>query len=647
MPTVAELISGVALDYNSPVAITERVLKYAQDNPTLDNLTTAQNQIDSIDPALSFSYNFQGRFNAISYAAYKADKGLVKSNDLLNTGYREAYTSDMAEQNIFVTPQALDRAQSGYDSIRSSLIAQNPPASGQYSEWRESETATPGAPSIFNPKTNKYETLYTITPGKSGGGGFFGGGGFLGILGAVVGIALAPATGGASLTLAGYGAVGGAVGSAIGGGDPIKGALIGGALGFGAGALGAGGAAAGEVSAATAASEAAGGSFAGTAGSMMAPEAAMSQLTGGALGLTETGYAAGISGAAAGTGAGLIASTMPTLPATLTESITAGALNPATAGNVGLASGLGTGAAGVTAGSVAAAPAVIPTGGVFVGTGGTSLITGSGNSIVDGALNSALSNVTKNTAGNILTGNDPFDNTVNAALGGAAFGGVSSAIAANPITIAGSPLLSESINGAMNAGLSSGAAAAVTGGDVGNAVIGGGLIGAGMPIVKAGVESIAPMATEAVNAIVPDAINPNIQQSTVSNVLGSTAQGALVGGVSAGVNNGDIANGAIVGGLGGLGGSLAGQTVDSLFGMGAGTVGNTIAQDIGKTAGQVIGNEIAPVNTPIQPAVDPVYNAIPLGTMSGVGSIINPSYAGGLINNYQSLASQRANAMRA
>lgn len=271
------------------------------------------------------------------------------------------------------------------------------------------------------------------------------------------------------------------------------------------------------------------------------------------------------------------------------------------------------------------------TGGAFVGTNGVSMITGSGNVVVDGALNSAMSSITKNAAVNVLTGNDPFANAGNAALGGAAFGGVSAAIPDN-LNITGNALVDSSLSGTVNSALPAGAAALATGGDVGNALVGGGLIGAGKPLVTAGVNLIAP----------------ENEVPRINSALTSTAKGALVGGVSSGVGGGDITSGMVVGGLGGLGGNLAGQAVDYLSNgsMGTGTFGNTLAQTAGTVAGQVIGNDLAPSNTPL-PAASPVYtNFVQPGTMSTVDSMLNPNYSGGLINNYQSLAVQRANQAR-
>lgn len=404
-------------------------------------------------------------------------------------------------------------------------------------------------------------------------------GGILGIVGSVAAIALAPATGGASLAM--YGAVGGAVGAAIGGGDPIKGALGGALLGFGAGALGVGGAAAAETTSVAAATE---------------------------------GIA--VSGAGVATGA-------PTLGSlSLTDAaINAGLTN--TIGSTGLAT-----TAAVDAG-IAAAGTVTPFGGAIVGTNG--VLGTTGNAIIDGAANSAMSSVTKNAAVNVLTGNDPFANAGNAALGGAAFGGVGAAIPDN-LNLTGNSLVDSSLSGAANGALPAGAAALATGGDVGNALVGGGLIGAGTPLVNAGVNLIAPQD----------------EVPRINSALTSTAQGALVGGVSAGVGGGDIINGMVVGGIGGLGGNLAGQAVDYLSNgsIGAGTFGNTLAQTAGTVVGQVIGNNLAPSGTPI-PAASPVYtNFVQPGTMSNVDSMLNPNHAGGLINNYQSLAVRRANQSR-
>lgn len=273
---------------------------------------------------------------------------------------------------------------------------------------------------------------------------------------------------------------------------------------------------------------------------------------------------------------------------------------------------LGLGGASYAPGATAVSAAV-PTGGMFVGSSGA--LGGTGNAIIDGALNSAVSGAGRGVITSTLQGGDPLEGAVNGALSGAAFGGVSAALPT--VTIPDSPLLTQAANGALQGSLGSGAAASVTGGDVENAMISGGLKGASMPVVTSLIKS------------------PTLQ---------ATAKGALDGGINAGVNGGDILNGAVTGGMGGLGGSA----LSSWAGFDNGTIGNAFTTALGTVAGQVVGNEIAPADVPI-PAAQPTANipdAPTPGTMDSVGSLINPYYTGGLINNYQSLAVGRANQAR-
>lgn len=386
---------------------------------------------------------------------------------------------------------------------------------------------------------------------------------------------------------------------------------------------------------------------AGTAGTVAGATAADMGLMSAAA-MTPEAYAAataagfGTAGTAASVGLGTLAGGTvgaPTAAATLTDTVVSGALNPATAGNVGLVSGLETTAAGVTSGAIEAgvvAAGNVPLGGIFVGTNG--ILGSTGNAIVDGAANSALGNATQNAVVAAVTGEDVGDAITRGVLGGAAtgaFGGFTRGRG----ELFGRSTLGRSADSALNRSVGSGIYAAATGGDISDAMTVGAITGGAGPLITEGVNQFADFA------------DIDSDSFRTRRFLTDAATGAVGGGANAIVTGENVLDSMGTGALTGLGGSLASEAVDFLFDTDAGGVVDTLATTAGRVVGHEVGDEV--FNTGVTPTdhstTDIIYNAPAApapGTMSRIGSIINPNYQGGLIDNYQSLAVQRANQAR-
>lgn len=317
--------------------------------------------------------------------------------------------------------------------------------------------------------------------------------------------------------------------------------------------------------------------------------------TGGGLTAEAANSTAALSGGA-GAGQGLSAATLGTSAATSAGA--SGGLIAAGAGEVGATTTSSmplTSVEGYTAGSTA---------GTTAGATTTSLT----SQIVDGAVNGAVNGAAQGALTAGMTGGDIGEGITSGAIGGAV-GGVAKPVVADivpSVNIEGSPNLTASIDSGIQGSLTAGAVAAAQDRDVSDAMLAGGLIGAATPVI---------------NRELPKDKNPN---------LNPTVQGAVSGGINAGVSGGSVINGIVVGAMGGYGGAIGGMP--------------------GAVLGNVIGNEVLPVHTPVNPAVMPTQytpGAVPqIGSMTNAGSIINPNTTG-LINNYQSLAVQRANQQRA
>lgn len=434
-----------------------------------------------------------------------------------------------------------------------------------YTAW--TKTATPAQ------LQRDAEVAAITTEQRSGGGGF---GGLGSVLGAAIGIALAPVTGGTSLALAANGAIGGAVFNAVTGGDPLEGALIGGVVGLGAGALGFGGAAAGEAAAGTAASTA--GTAAAETGLLGAPTM---------VGATD-----------------------------MTGTLISTALNPVTAGNIGLSTAASTAAADLTAGIIATTPLAPATGGFIVGTNG--VIGSTGNSVIDSVVNNAVTNGIKAE----LTGGDFQDGALGSGVATLVGNFVPNDLF-NGVT--GNTTIDTALGAGTQKALTSAAGAAVTGQDIGNAALAGGTIGA---------------ADTLINSVLPPGEN-----TVLNPALTSGTNNAII----AGVNGGDVGNAFIIG----AGSNLVGSAVDA--GLNAvGVDSNSFLNDAAQTVATVVAadqlNQGNPVfdntaNNTTFVNQSTVANQ-PLSGVNSIGSMIDQNAAPGLLSGYQSRAVQRANAMR-
>lgn len=230
-------------------------------------------------------------------------------------------------------------------------------------------------------------------------------------------------------------------------------------------------------------------------------------------------------------------------------------------------------------------------------------------SVIDAAFKQAMVGAETGALTAGMSGQDPLKGALKGAVSGGVFGATSAAIPGDLVTT-GSAGFDEAANTAINRGAASGAAALATGGDVGNAVIGGGLIGAA---------------------------SPTIDTKIADPALRSAAKGAIQGGVSAGLSGNDVLTGAGVGAAGGY----TGAKFAEWSGYENGTVEQAMMAGLGATVGQQAASEVIGQKPQFLPVTSPTA---PAGTMGLIERQARPSQ--GLLNGYQSLAVKRTNANR-